>query len=74
MIDKIEWSACAFGIIGAFTVASNTPYSPFGYIPFFLGAVGYCYVSFIKRDVPLFLLNVTFAAANVLGILRWLIL
>ena len=74
MTDKTEWVSCFFGIIGAFTVASNTAFSGYGYFPFLVGAVGYCYVSFCKKDVPLFLLNLTFAVANTLGIIRWIIL
>ena len=74
MINKIEWAACIFGIMGAFTVASNTSLSPYGYIPFLLGAMGYVYVAYERRDVPLFMLNMVFACANLLGILRWIIL
>jgi hypothetical protein len=72
VINILEWFACAFGIIGAFTVATNTPFSGYGYIPFFLGAIGYLIVAYNRRDVPLFLLNLVFAMANTIGIVRWI--
>lgn len=74
MVNKIEWFAAMFGIIGAFTVASNTAFSGWGYIPFLIGAMGYIFVAYTRRDIPLFLLNMVFACANMMGILRWLLL
>ena len=70
----LEWVSCAFGIIGAFTVAAKMNISGFGYIPFFLGSFGYCFVAVYRKNVPLFLLNLTFMAANTLGLVRWIIL
>jgi nicotinamide riboside transporter PnuC len=72
MVNKIEWLACVTGIIGAFTVASNTQYSGFGFIPFLIGALAYIYVAVRIQNVKLFLLNVVFACANLVGIFRWL--
>ena len=56
MVNKIEWIACAGGIIGAFTVASNSQYSGFGFIPFLIGALAYIYVAWEIQNPKLFLL------------------
>ena len=72
MVNKIEWLGCIGGIIGAFTVASNTQYSGFGFIPFLIGALAYIYVAFKNGNAQLFLLNIVFACANIIGIFRWL--
>ena len=72
MLNKIEWLACAGGIIGSFLVASNTQYSGFGFIPFLIGALAYIYVAIKIKNEKLFLLNVVFASANIVGIFRWL--
>ena len=74
MVNKIEWAACTLGIVGAFTVALNATFSGYGFIPFLLGALGYCYVALTHRNIALFLLNLTFALANILGIFKWIIL
>jgi nicotinamide riboside transporter PnuC len=73
MGSKLEWIGAAFGIIGAFTVASHTGVSGYGYIPFLIGAVAYVIHSWQIRNVPLLLLNATFATANIYGITQWIV-
>lgn len=69
-MKTLEWSACIAGVIGALLVASNIGLAVLGYKFFLAGAVGYCFVAFIKDNNPLLLLNLVFAATNIIGLVR----
>jgi len=65
----LGWTGCIGGIVGAFAVALE--YRA-GYIPFLIGATAYCIVAYRQKDMPLLLLNVVFASANIVGLFNWI--
>lgn len=66
----LEWIACLCGIIGALLVALNIGMAHLGYQFFLAGALGYCIVAFLVNNNPLLLLNLVFAATNIIGLVR----
>lgn len=70
-IKIVEWIGCIFGVIGAVIVASNLGINVLGYTFFLVGATSYMLVAFVHENRPLLLLNLVFAATNVLGLIRY---
>ncbi len=68
--NTLEWLACIAGVTGALFVALNIGLAPLGYKFFLAGAIGYCIVAFVKNNNPLLLLNLVFAATNIIGLVR----
>lgn len=69
----IEWLGFFFGIMGAALVASNSPYSGWGFLSF-LGA-NLCWGIFAIRakSVPLLLVQSCYTVTSLFGIYRFFI-
>lgn len=67
-----EWLGAAFGVVGALLLASNSTWSPYGWI-FFLFSNA-CLIAFAVRKQfrGLMLMQLVFTATSLLGIYRWM--
>jgi uncharacterized protein with PQ loop repeat len=66
MITFVSWLGTATSILGSFLVAFQL--FKIGYLCFLVGSFSWLFVSIIKRDKPLGVLNGTFFVANLIGI------
>lgn len=71
MLNILKWFATITSIIGAFMVAQNFMMG-LGYIFFTFGSASWLVVAFIIKDRPLFLLNLVFTLADVVGLYTYL--
>lgn len=69
----IEILAAAFGLAGAFLLASKTTYAAWGWVSFLASNVGWLAFAWIRRHRFLLAQQVGFTATSLLGIWRWLL-
>jgi hypothetical protein len=69
----IEIAAAAFGLAGAFLLASRGTYAAWGWIAFLASNVGWLAFAWIRRHWFLLAQQVGFTATSLLGIWRWLL-
>ncbi|WP_338924098.1 nicotinamide mononucleotide transporter (plasmid) [Pseudomonas silesiensis] len=70
----LEWSGTFTGIAGALLVASNTRYSPWGWLSFLISSTCMAGFAGLTGAYGLLLLECCFFLTNVLGLWRWLLL
>jgi hypothetical protein len=66
------WIGTVTGILGGLLLASNTVYSPFGFLIFLTSASAWVAQGYKNKDNALIILNTFFIAIDCLGIYRWL--
>lgn len=69
----VEWTGTVTGVLGAAVVASNTKYSPLGWISFLICSVSMAFYGYMTEAWGLFTLEVCFVLTNLMGLWRWLI-
>lgn len=69
----IEWLGAAAGMIGALLIASNTIYSPYGWIAFGVSSVSLVVFAVRLKAWGLLSLQLCFCLTNAIGLWRWLI-
>jgi nicotinamide riboside transporter PnuC len=67
----ISWIGTLSSILGSFLVAFGV--ASVGYVAFLVGSFSWLVVAYKRRDRALALLNLTFFAANIIGIVRYTI-
>jgi hypothetical protein len=60
------------GIIGALMVATNTPFSGYGFLFFTASSVAWTIAAWRMKEWSLLRMSLAFTAINVLGIIRWI--
>jgi hypothetical protein len=73
MTSYLKWAGSSAGIVGAFIVAANIGLSGWGFVVFLLGSLSWVIAGFKMEEPSIWLLNMAFTTANLLGIWRWLI-
>jgi len=66
MITFVSWLGTATSIFGSFAVAMQ--FFKIGYLCFLVGSLSWLFVSVIRKDKALGVLNGTFFVANLIGI------
>jgi uncharacterized membrane protein YhhN len=66
----LEWAGCALGLLGAFLLATNTRWSKFGWVAFFLANVAMIGLALGIERNGLLLQQLGFLATSCLGIYR----
>lgn len=69
----IEWTGTVTGVLGAVVVASNTKYSPLGWISFLICSLSMACYGYMTEAWGLLTLEVCFVLTNLMGLWRWLI-
>lgn len=69
----LEWPGCALGVAGAFLLASNSRFSPVGWLLFL--ASNACWIVYaLGGGMPgLFWQQIAFTATSLLGVWRWIV-
>lgn len=68
-----EWIGASAGMLGALLIASNTLYSPYGWIAFAVSSVTLLMFAVKLKAWGLLCLQLCFCLTNALGLWRWLI-
>jgi hypothetical protein len=69
MITLVSWFGTITSVIGSFLVANSI--FQIGYVLFTFGSLSWLIVAWVKRDKALGVLNATFFAANVMGLVNF---
>ena len=72
MTRKLKWIGSGLQIIGAAMLALNVTWSGWAFVPMLAGSFLWLAIATAIGDGPLALLNVSFVAINIVGIIRWL--
>lgn len=72
-MSALEFIGAGSGIFGALVIASNTAYSPYGWIAFLISSVSLAFFAVHCRTWGLLSLQVCFCATNLIGLWQWLI-
>ena len=71
-IHRRKWAAVIILVIGGLLLASRAPVPiSFSYFLLFFGHAGMVHQMYLKRDVPLFIVNVIWLGVDALGMVRW---
>ena len=70
--NALEWAGCTAGLIGAFLLALNLPFSGLGFCFFLISNVFWLLFSLRISSKGLFLMQLGFMATSILGLVRWL--
>ena len=71
-IHTRKWGAVVILVLGGLLLASRAPVPmAFSYFLLFFGHAGMMHQMYLKRDVPLFLINIIWCGIDVLGMVRW---
>jgi hypothetical protein len=71
MFNAFKWFATFTSIAGSFLVASGI--MDWGYIFFTVGSVSWLVVAHVIKDKPLFILNLVFTVADIIGIFNFIL-
>lgn len=69
---QLKWIGTALQVAGCLLLALNVAASPWAFAIMLPGACCWFAVGWMTDDRPMLLLNGTFMAINVIGIVRWL--
>jgi hypothetical protein len=67
----LEWMGAAFGVTGALLLASNTAWSPWGWVGFLCSNVMLIAFAVRKHFRGLLVMQMVFTTTSLLGIYRW---
>ena len=71
-IHQRKWAAVVILVIGGLLLAGRAPVPmTFSYFLLFFGHAGMLHQMYLKRDVPLFLVNIIWCLIDALGMYRW---
>jgi hypothetical protein len=71
-IHQRKWAAVVILVIGGLLLASRAPVPmSFSYFLLFFGHAGMVHQMYLKRDVPLFIVNIIWLGVDALGMVRW---
>ena len=71
-IHQRKWLAVVILVLGGLLLAGRAPVPmAFSYFLLFFGHAGMLHQMYLKRDVPLLLINIIWCAIDVLGMVRW---
>ena len=71
-IHQRKWLAVVILVVGGLLLASKAPVPmSFSYFLLSFGHAGMLHQMYLKRDVPLFLINIIWCGIDVLGMVRW---
>ena len=71
-IHQRKWAAVVILVIGGLLLAGRAPVPmAFSYFLLFFGHAGMLHQMYLKRDVPLFIINIIWCGIDVLGMMRW---
>jgi hypothetical protein len=71
-IHQRKWAAVVILVIGGLLLAGRAPIPmTFSYFLLFFGHAGMLHQMYLKRDVPLFLVNIIWCLIDALGMVRW---
>jgi hypothetical protein len=71
-IHQRKWVAVVILVIGGLLLAGRAPVPmAFSYFLLFFGHAGMLHQMYLKRDVPLFIINIIWCGIDVLGMMRW---
>ena len=71
MINVMEWTGCAFGLLGAFLLATNTRLSGWGFVAFLVSNAAWIGFASAKGASGLLLQQAGFTFTSLLGLYRW---
>lgn len=72
-ISLLEMIGAGSGILGALTIASNTSFSPYGWIAFLVSSVTLTFFAIHCKTWGLLSLQLCFCITNLIGVWQWLI-
>ena len=71
-IHQRKWLAVVILVLGGLLLAGRAPVPmAFSYFLLFFGHAGMLHQMFLKRDVPLLLINAIWCGIDLLGMYRW---
>ena len=71
-IHQRKWLAVVILVIGGLLLAGRAPVPmSFSYFLLFFGHAGMLHQMYLKRDVPLFFINIIWCGIDLLGMVRW---
>lgn len=73
IVQLLEWSGCAFGLLGAGLLALNTRLSGWGFVAFLVSNGLWIAFGLLTESPGLIVMQVGFTATSLLGIYRWLL-
>lgn len=73
-IVKRKWWAVILLITGGVMLAGKIPYIPSSipYVFFFFGHGGMLHSFYLKRDIPMVIVNLVWVLIDIVGMIRWL--
>ena len=74
ILTILKWIGTASGAGGALLISLNIPESGWAFALFLVSSLSWTAAGLIERDVPLWLLNLTFVGIDIVGIVRWLVI
>lgn len=70
-LSVMKWIGTATGVAGALIVAMNLGLVAHGFVLFLVSSILWSLVGWMQREASLVVLQGTFTAINVVGIVRW---
>jgi nicotinamide riboside transporter PnuC len=71
-IQCAEWIGAAVGIIGAIAIALNVSWSKWGFVLFLISNILIGVYAYAANATGVLVMQVVYAAINVVGLYRWL--
>ncbi len=71
--SALKWVGTITGVVGAFILALNIPFSGWGWTLFLISSVTWTFAGAVMKDVSLVVLQFAFVLVDVIGIWRWLL-
>lgn len=72
-LSVMEWMGCALGVLGALLLATNTRWSPFGWVVFLASNVFWIGYAMASHAEGLLAQQFVFTGTSLLGVYRWLL-
>lgn len=69
--QTVEWLGSILGLLGAAVLATNSPYSGYGFVAFLASNLCWIYYGYTKRAHGLLTMQAGFTLTSVIGIARW---
>jgi len=73
VLNLLEWTGCAFGLIGAAMLALNNKYSGWGFVAFLISNGFWIAFGIQTQTMGLILMQVGFTITSLMGVWNWLI-
>jgi len=71
--STVKWVGTMTGVVGAFILALNIPFSAWGWTLFLFSSLSWTFAAIVMKDMSLAVLQLAFVVVDMIGVWRWLI-